>query len=166
MFLSDKHRKQEILHRRALNIVKLKERQRRHFSIKHIDMWIRGLFDPRCLIFYVIINVLFDNYLYICSRNPKHVRIMTTLAQRISETPMAPYAALLRGMTREQKRIVVTYLTESMEEPAVEAKSNAEIIREKFKGLKISPELKKLRGCIKLTEEDLKDERTQYILNR
>ena len=27
---------------------------------------------------------------------------MTTLAQRISETPMAPYAALLRGMTREQ----------------------------------------------------------------
>ena len=91
---------------------------------------------------------------------------MTTLVQRISETPMAPYAALLRGMTREQKRIVVTYLTESMEEPAVEAKSNAEIIREKFKGLKISPELKKLRGCIKLTEEDLKDERTQYILNR
>ena len=154
------------MHRRALNIIKLRKRQRRHFSIKHIDMWIRGLFDPRCLIFYVIINVLFDNYLYICSRNPKHVRIMTTLAQRISETPMAPYAALLRGMTREQKRIVVTYLTESMEEPAVEAKSNAEIIREKFKGLKISPELKKLRGCIKLTEEDLKDERTQYILNR
>ena len=93
---------------------------------------------------------------------------MTTLAQRISETPMAPYAALLRGMTREQKQIVVTYLTESMEEPKpdVVAKSNAEIIREKFKGLKIPPELKKLRGCIKLTEEDLKDERTQYILNR
>ena len=67
---------------------------------------------------------------------------MTTLAQRISETPMAPYAALLRGMTREQKQIVVTYITESMEEPAVEAKSNAEIIREKFKGLKISPEIK------------------------
>ena len=91
---------------------------------------------------------------------------MTKLAQRISETPMAPYAALLRGMTREQKQIVVTYITESMEEPAVEAKSNAEIIREKFKRLKISPEIARLRGCIKLTEEDLKDERTQYILNR
>lgn len=28
---------------------------------------------------------------------------MTTLAQRIKETPMAPYMALLQGMTREQK---------------------------------------------------------------
>ncbi len=78
---------------------------------------------------------------------------------------MAPYIGLMQEMTREEKRIVVTFLIESMEEPAVEAKNNA-IIREKFKGLKISPELKKLRGCIKLTDEDLKDERTQYILNR
>ena len=91
---------------------------------------------------------------------------MTAFAQRIKDTPMAPYAALLRGMTREEKQIVVTFITESIEESTVEAKSNAEIIREKFKGLKISPELKKLRGCIKLTEEDLKDERTQYILNQ
>ena len=51
---------------------------------------------------------------------------------------MAPYMALLRGMTREQKQIVVTFITESMEEPQV--KSNAEIIREKYKNLKISPE--------------------------
>lgn len=79
---------------------------------------------------------------------------------------MAPYADLLRGMTPEQKMIVVTYITESMEKPAVEPKSNAEIIREKFKDMRVSPELKKLRGCIKLTEEDLKDERIQYILNR
>ena len=91
---------------------------------------------------------------------------MTTLAQRINETPMAPYASLLRGMTREQKQIVVTYITESMGEPEDEPKTNAEIIREKFKGITIPPELKKLRGCIKLTEEDLKDERTQYILKR
>ena len=67
---------------------------------------------------------------------------MTTFAQRISETPMAPYAALLRSMTREQKQIVVTYLTESMEETAVVDKSNAEIIREKLKRRKISPEIK------------------------
>ena len=91
---------------------------------------------------------------------------MTTLAQRISETPMAPYAALLRGMTREQKQIVVTYITESMEEPKpdVTTKSNAEIIREKLKGLKISPEIARLRGCMKLTESEKQDERTQYIL--
>ena len=76
---------------------------------------------------------------------------------------MAPYTSLLQGMTREQKMIVVTYITESMEEPTEDSKSNAEIIREKFKDLKVPPELKKLRGCIKLTEEDLKDERTHSI---
>jgi len=43
--------------------------------------------------------------------------IMTALAQRIKETPLAPYMGLLRGMTREQKQIVVTFITESMEEP-------------------------------------------------
>ena len=89
---------------------------------------------------------------------------MTTTAQRIKETPIAPYLGLLDGMTREQKMIVVTYITESMEEPAVEAKSNAEIIREKLNRLKISPEIARLRGCMKLTESEKEDERTQYIL--
>ena len=77
---------------------------------------------------------------------------------------MAPYTGLLDAMTREQKMIVVTYITESMEKPAVEAKSNAEIIREKLKRLKISPEIARLRGCMKLTESEKQDERTQYIL--
>ncbi len=89
---------------------------------------------------------------------------MTKLAQRISETPMAPYLGLLDGMTREQKQIVVTYITESMEEPAVEENSNADIVREKLKRLKISPEIARLRGCMKLTESEKEDERTQYIL--
>jgi len=89
---------------------------------------------------------------------------MTALAQKIKETPMAPYTDLLDALTREQKQIVVMYITESMAEQST--KSNEEIIREKYKNLKVSPELKRLRGCIKLTEEDLKDERTQYVLNR
>ena len=92
------------------------------------------------------------------------MRIMTALAQKIKETPMAPYTDLLDALTREQKQIVVMYITESMAEQST--KSNEEIIREKYKNLKVSPELKRLRGCIKLTEEDLKDERTQYIINR
>ena len=89
---------------------------------------------------------------------------MTKLAQRISETPMAPYLGLLDGMTREQKQIVVTYITESLEESAVEESSNADIVREKLKRLKISPEIARLRGCMKLTESEKEDERTQYIL--
>ena len=51
---------------------------------------------------------------------------MTALAQRISETPMAPYVALLRGMTREQRQIVVTFITESMEEPAADDAKTAQ----------------------------------------
>jgi len=89
---------------------------------------------------------------------------MTKLAQRINETPMAPYLGLLDGMTREQKMIVVTYITESLEESAVEENSNADIVREKLKRLKISPEIARLRGCMKLTESEKEDERTQYIL--
>ena len=79
---------------------------------------------------------------------------------------MAPYMGLISGMTNEQKQIVVTYINESMEEPEKSdtPKSNAEIIREKYKNLKISPEIQRLRGCMKLTEEELQDERTKYIL--
>jgi len=78
---------------------------------------------------------------------------MTTLAQRISETPMAPYAALLRGMTREQKRIVVTYLTESMEEPKTKRQ--------------VPAEFKKLRGIVNITEEEMaRDEHLAHIMER
>ena len=89
---------------------------------------------------------------------------MMTTIQRIKETPMAPYVGLLDGMTREQKQIVVTYILESMEEPVVEAKSNADIIREKFKRLKISPETKELVSGLSLSAEEMDDERTKYIL--
>ncbi len=88
-----------------------------------------------------------------------------TSKQRMESTPMAPYIGLLQSMTPEEKRIVVTFLTESMHETQ-EPKSNSEIIREKYKNLDVSPELKQLRGCIKLTEEDLKDERIKHILDQ
>ena len=68
---------------------------------------------------------------------------MTALAQRIKETPLAPYMGLLDRMTREQKMIVVTYITESMEEaPTVGAKSNEVMISEKSKLRRVSPEKK------------------------
>ena len=54
---------------------------------------------------------------------------MTKLAQRINETPMAPYLGLLDGMTREQKMIVVTYITESLEEPKLDI---VEQVRQKY----------------------------------
>lgn len=41
---------------------------------------------------------------------------MTALAQKIIETPMAPYMALLQAMSHEEKRIVVMFLIETMNE--------------------------------------------------
>lgn len=91
---------------------------------------------------------------------------MTATAQRVKDTPMAPYIGLMRGMSRHDIQIVVTFLNEVMEEAeeTIPPKSNAEIIREKYKNLKISPEIQRLRGCMKLTEEEMQDEHTKYIL--
>ena len=66
---------------------------------------------------------------------------------------MAPYAAMLRGMTREQKQIVVTYITESMEEPKVKRE--------------VPAEFKKLRGMVSITAEEMaQDEHLAHIMER
>lgn len=59
---------------------------------------------------------------------------MTALANRISETPMAPFKALLQSMTLSQKQIVVTFLTESM-------------MDDFEKGVTIASEPDSLAGC-------------------
>jgi len=66
---------------------------------------------------------------------------------------MAPYMALLRGMTREQKQIVVTFITESMEEP---------------KPMRQVPaEFKRLRGMVNITEDEIaQDEHLAHIMER
>lgn len=89
---------------------------------------------------------------------------MTALAQRISETPMAPYADLLRSMQPQEMRIVVTFLQEAIAESEKPQKTAAEIIRDKFKNLTISKETKDLVRDLSLSPEEMNDERTQYIL--
>ena len=93
---------------------------------------------------------------------------MTALAQQVKNTPMAPYIGLMRGMSKRDIQIVVKFLNavldEEREEKATSPKTNEEIIREKYKNLKISPEIQRLRGCMKQTEEEMQDERTKYIL--
>ena len=92
--------------------------------------------------------------MYLCRRvETKDDSIMTAIAQRIKETPMAPYMALLRGMTREQKQIVVTFIKESMDEPAPKRQ--------------VPEEFKRLRGMVNITEEDMKqDERLAHMMKR
>ncbi len=78
---------------------------------------------------------------------------MTILAQRIKDTPMAPYMELLRGMTREQKQIVVTFIKESMDEPTVKRR--------------VPAEFKRLRGMVNITEEEMsQDEHLSHIMER
>ncbi|MBP3849268.1 MAG: hypothetical protein J6E43_00440 [Prevotella sp.] len=39
---------------------------------------------------------------------------MTIAAKKLQDTPMAPYSSLLQGMSREEKKIVIMFLTESL----------------------------------------------------
>lgn len=98
---------------------------------------------------------------------------MTALAQRIKETPMAPYVGLIRSMTDEQKQIVMMFINETMgrtQGESVAPKSDAEIIRKKNKHRRISPQLKWCRDILfhapewdnldawnRLTDEQRKD---------
>ena len=66
---------------------------------------------------------------------------------------MAPYMALLRGMTREQKQIVVTFITESMEEQKPKRQ--------------VPAEFKRLRGMVNITEDEMaQDEHLAHIMER
>ena len=96
---------------------------------------------------------------------------MTATAQQVKSTPMAPYIGLMRGMSRRDIQIVVTFLNEVMEE-AEETKATAssdslvEMARKKF-NVPESPETKWFREHpVNFTEEELSDERTKYILSK
>ena len=71
---------------------------------------------------------------------------MTALAQRIKETPMAPYVGLMQGLSRQDIDIVMTFLNEvkmQSEEPKeTPATDNIiEMVRKRF-NIPESPEIK------------------------
>lgn len=45
-------------------------------------------------------------------------------------------------------------------------KSKKELVREKFKDMQISPEIMRITGNVKMSDNDLNDERTRYILSK
>ena len=97
--------------------------------------------------------------------------IMTSPSQKIQSTPMAPYIELMEKMSDQDKVAVATFLVAMVPhvkvvEEQADHKTNADIIREKYKSLKRSPRVKSL---MRLREEaarfvDLDDERTRHIL--
>ena len=81
---------------------------------------------------------------------------MTALAQRIKETPMAPYMALMRSMSRQDIQIVMTFLNEVMAEADMPSGRR-----------QVPAEFKRLRGMVNITEEDMaKDEHLAHIMER
>ena len=92
-----------------------------------------------------------------------------TAIQRIQSTPMAPYARLMEGMSDQDKVAVANFLiamVPNVRLVEVPQKTNAEIIREKYRNLKRSARVEKM---MRLREDaakyvDLADERTKHIL--
>lgn len=115
----------------------------------------------------------------------RNTRSMTALAQKVNETPMAPYIGLMRSMSQQQKLVVMAFLVDSMEEPTVD-KGSGQMLKPnpfknfkrasdfsddermriigKIKGSPVTPETDSLINGLSLTEEEMQDERTRYIL--
>ena len=112
---------------------------------------------------------LYKKKLYLCHQINTFIIVMTSL-QRIQSTPMAPYVGRMEKMSNQDKVAVAMFLVDMVPHVKVieeqPEKTNAEIIREKYKDLKRSPRVERL---MQLREEaakyvDLTDERTKHIL--
>ena len=68
---------------------------------------------------------------------------MTAIARKLQATPMAPYFNLLQGMSREDKKIVIMFLTESLAETKDKAEEPRLTKEERKRGLM------SLAGCWK-----------------
>ena len=90
---------------------------------------------------------------------------MTTLAHRVSETPMAPYMGIMRGMNINDINVVIEFLKETVRE-AEESRRKAddEFLAKKMAEIEISPEVDELFDALRLTPEEAADERTRWIL--
>lgn len=90
---------------------------------------------------------------------------MTTLAHRVSETPMAPYMGIMRGMNINDINVVIEFLKETVRE-AEESRRKAddEFLAKKMAEIEISPEVNELFDALRLTPEEAADERTRWIL--
>ena len=73
---------------------------------------------------------------------------MTAIARKLQTTPMAPYLNLLQGMSREDKKIVIMFLTESLAETEEENQEPRLSKEERKRGLM------SLAGCWKDDPED------------
>lgn len=73
---------------------------------------------------------------------------MTAITRKLKATPMAPYFNLLQGMSREDKKIVIMFLTESL------AETNEKSIEPRLSKKERKRGLMSLAGCWKDAPND------------
>ena len=89
---------------------------------------------------------------------------MITPVANINSTPMSPYIAILKSLSRKDRQIVIEFLQHY---PIAEDSSVDSIettVREKY-NIHESPETQWLKNhSVTLSSDESSDERTQYIL--
>lgn len=73
---------------------------------------------------------------------------MTAIARKLQATSMAPYFSLLQGMSREGKKTVIMFLTESLAETKDKVEESRLSKEERKRGLM------SLAGCWKGNQDD------------
>ena len=92
---------------------------------------------------------------------------MNTNVVNASSPTSAKYWSELKDLSNEVKLELISLLSSSMRHTkATKTDSPYDKAKIKLDDLEIPAKLRRKRGCIKLTEEDLKDERIKYILNK
>lgn len=90
---------------------------------------------------------------------------MSTATRTIQDTPMAPYAGLMKSMNPDDMQTVLLFLQDAITE-AEQAKRKAEdeFLARKMAEIKVSSRIKTLIGQTRLSPDEAADERTRYIL--
>ena len=111
---------------------------------------------------------------------------MTALAQKVKDTPMAPYMDIMQSMSQQQKLVVMAFLVDSMQGPNMEEEKPKRMLKpnpfkhyqavsefsdversqlmKRIRETAVSPETESLINGLSLSAEEMKDERTRYIL--
>lgn len=107
-------------------------------------------------------NSFQNNCLSLHTRNDKQAGVMNTNVQ-LREELFREINPLLDNDTAIEKVLV---FLRSVKPSAVDSTTEGRQERIKLEDLEIPAKLRRKRGCIRLTEEDMNDEHIQYILNK
>lgn len=90
---------------------------------------------------------------------------MSTATRTIQDTPMAPYAGLMKSMNPDDMQTVLLFLQDAITEvEQAKRKAEDEFLARKMAEIKVSPRIKTLISQTRLSPDEAEDERTRYIL--